>query len=56
MATTITFRLTDEEKRELEKLAEKTGMTVSQILRKGIKEILEKEDINYKGSVEISEY
>ena len=56
MATTITFRLSDEEKRELEKLAEKYGMTVSQLIRKGIKEILEKKDDSFEENLEISEY
>lgn len=57
MATTITFRLSDEEKRELEQLAEQTGMTISQLLRKGIKEILKQEAENAdSNNIEISEY
>lgn len=57
MATTITFRLSDEEKRELEQLAEQTGMTISQLLRKGIKEILKQEAENANSNnIEISEY
>ena len=54
MDTTITFRISDEEKKELEKLAEKTGMTVSQLLRKGIKEIIKEE--NQEKPLQISEY
>lgn len=44
MATTITFRLTDEEKRELEKIADEMGMTVSQVIRIAIKDYIKNEE------------
>ena len=53
MASTITIRVTDDEKAQLEQLAEETGMNISQLVRKGIKEVIDK---NEKGSLEISEY
>lgn len=41
MATTITFRLTDEEKRDLEMIANEMGMTVSQVIRIAIKNYID---------------
>ncbi len=41
--TTITFRLSEEEKQILEAIAEKKDVPVSQLVREGIRLVIEKE-------------
>lgn len=40
--STIKFRISDEDTKRLEYCAEKTGLSKSEILRQGIKEVYEK--------------
>ena len=42
--TTITFRLSEEEKAELEQYADENDLSVSQIIRKAIKEFMDRQD------------
>lgn len=42
--TTITFRLSDEEKIELENYADENDLSVSQVIRKAIKEFMDRQD------------
>lgn len=42
--TTITFRLSDEEKVELENYADENDLSVSQVIRKAIKEFMDRQD------------
>lgn len=57
MSKIITFRVTDEEKEKLDKLAEELGITVSQLLRKGVKEAIKmKEQPKEEGSFKVSSF
>lgn len=57
MSKIITFRVTDEEKEKLDKLAEELGITVSQLLRKGVKEAIKmKEQPKEESSFKVSSF
>lgn len=43
-ATTITFRLSEEEKTQIEQIAITNDLSVSQVIRKAIREFLDKTD------------
>ncbi len=43
-ATTITFRLSEEEKAQIEQIAIANDLSVSQVIRKAIREFLDKTD------------
>lgn len=44
--TTISFRLSEEEKLALEKYAEENDLSVSQVIRKAIKDFMDKQDMD----------
>lgn len=46
MASTVSIRLSDEEKKALQEFAAKQDLTMSQVIRRAIKEFLNKEQNN----------
>lgn len=56
MSKIITFRVTDEEKEQLDKLAEELGITVSQLLRKGVKEAIKIKEDKKDNSLRVSNF
>lgn len=56
MEQTITVRISQEDKELLEKLSRDTGLTISQLIRKGIKEISKIITEEKQSSIEISKY
>lgn len=42
--TSITFKISEEEKEAIKKFAEKNDLSISQVLRKAAKEFIEKEN------------
>lgn len=56
MEQTITVRISQEDKELLEKLSRDTGLTISQLIRKGIKEVSKTINEESQSSIEISKY
>lgn len=56
MEQTITVRISQEDKQLLEKLSRDTGLTISQLIRKGIKEVSKTIEQENQSPLEISQY